>query len=113
MADQFPCPNPTCTHVFTLAELQAGAQVGCPRCGFRMQGRGPAQPAGRPVAPAVPLAAPVPAPIVAATLAPPAAAPIRQATPVQPRPVQARPIASPVLPPAASDIDVDLVEQPL
>lgn len=104
MADQFPCPNPMCIHVFSLAELQAAAQVGCPRCGFRMQGRGPAQPATtKPVAPLVPLAAPVQAPIVAATLAPPA-------TPVQPRAAQARPVAAPVVPPTASEIDVDLVE---
>src|SRR5260370_36431246 len=117
MADQFPCPNPTCTHVFTLAELQTAAQVGCPRCGFRMQGRGPAQPApptrpapavARPVAPAVPLAAPVQAPIVAATLVLPAAAPMRQAKPVQPRASPARPVVAAGGAPAGPGSDVAL-----
>lgn len=112
MADQFPCPNPTCTHVFSLAELQASSQVGCPRCGFRVQGRAPAPPPPRPAAapakakaPAVPLASPVAAPVVNAARVPPPAAKKIQATPVQATPPRKAP-------PQAGDIDVDLVDHP-
>jgi hypothetical protein len=86
MADQFPCPNPACAHVFTLATLQTAAIVSCPRCGFRMQGRGAAStPPPRPAAPTAGM-------IITAKLATPA------------------PAAPPPAPPApAPQIDVDLV----
>jgi hypothetical protein len=111
MADQFPCPNPTCTHVFSLAELQTSSQVGCPRCGFRMQGRAPApKPPARPAAapakakaPVVPLASPVAAPVTTGKRGAPPAAPLIQATPVRPIPTR-KPA------PPAGDIDVDLVD---
>ncbi len=93
MANKLPCPNPTCTHEFSQAELQAAAQLACPKCGFRMQGRA-AAPA--PKAARAPTAAkPAPAPLKPAAPAPApkpvASAPAKTATPIaaQPKPVAA------------------------
>ncbi len=111
MADQFPCPNPACAHVFSLAALQTAATVSCPRCGFRMQGRGAAPTQVRPTAPAAPLATPVGGTIITAQLAPPAPPVTPRAQPVQPEPPKSPP-ARPA-PPRAADIDVDLVAGPV
>jgi hypothetical protein len=127
MANTIPCPNPVCTHEFSLAEVQATAQLLCPKCGFRMKGKGPAQPqpaapaAKPPSKPAVPLAAKPAAPASAKTAAParakkpaaatPATTPpkVVQATPVQTKPVvpngaaPSPPMAAPIAgPPAAT-----------
>jgi hypothetical protein len=114
MADQFPCPNPACGHLFTRDELQA-AQAGCPRCGFRMQGR----PAGKVTAAHTP-------PVKTATAKPTPAAPAkpndlpvvtaaRVVVPVNLAPSVAplaQPVAQPVATPdgARDGIDVDLVD---
>jgi hypothetical protein len=112
MANMIPCPNPVCTHQFSQAELQAAAQLACPKCGFRMQGRGPEQP--KPAAPnpvasksAAPAAQPVAAPkavavaqakpVAAATavVAQPAPAKVMQATASKPAP--SPPLAAPIV----------------
>src|SRR5437879_215403 len=67
MANTIPCPNPVCTHEFGLAELQSAAQLLCPKCGFRMEGRGPAKPA----APKPAVAQPIAVKVALATAAPP------------------------------------------
>lgn len=89
MANKLPCPNPTCTHEFSQAELQAAAQLACPKCGFRMQGRAaaPAAPAAKPVATPVKPAAPKPAaPPLAQPIAATPAAKIATAQPIAARP---------------------------
>jgi hypothetical protein len=98
MANTIPCPNPVCTHEFALAQLQAAAQLSCPKCGFKMQGKGTAKPT--PPAPAK--SAPPPAkPIVAKAKAAPAAQPrIAPASAV----VTAQPVAATSLPPLAAPI---------
>ncbi len=106
MADQIPCPNPACSHTFTLAELQAAAQVRCPRCGFRMQGRGPAMPAAPP-APAAPAAKPA-----AKAAAPQATATQVKRAAVPPKAAVARPVARPTPSASPGGVDVDLVEEP-
>jgi hypothetical protein len=106
MANTIPCPNPTCTHDFSLAELQASAQLLCPKCGFRMQGKSPpAVPIAIPAQPAIPMATPLSPPPVA-IVSPPLATPI--ATPVPPRPIAPDPAifipeAPAPLPPSPSD----------
>src|SRR5262249_18435791 len=32
MSDGFPCPNPTCTHIFPAAAVAGAAVLTCPRC---------------------------------------------------------------------------------
>lgn len=86
MANTIPCPNPVCTHQFSAAELQSAAQLACPKCGFRMQGKGPAQPK-----PAT--ASPKPAP-------PQAKPVVKAATPVKPKP--ASPVSAKPAPPVAA-----------
>ena len=73
MANTIPCPNPVCVHQFSQAELQTAAQLLCPKCGFRMAGRGAA-----PAKPAVPIAVP------AKPAKPPAPASWLEATPAKP-----------------------------
>src|SRR5947209_5936635 len=103
MADQLPCPNPTCSHVFTLAVLQASPAVVCPRCGFSMQGKAappkPAAPAKAPPA-SPPLALPVGGTILTAEIVAPA--PQRAAVVSPPPPVVAPPIAPAYAPPVAA-----------
>jgi hypothetical protein len=108
MANTIPCPNPVCTHAFSLAELQSAPQLLCPKCGFRMAGKGADQ--------AKPRANPVPAakPPIAQAVAVPAAAKVVMATPVaaQPSPPPmfatavkpAPPVAAPMSPPATSPV---------
>jgi hypothetical protein len=132
MAQQFPCPNPACSHTFAAADFQAGSEVVCPRCGFKLKGRGgPTPPAARPPSRSAPGAVPPKKPPTSAKPArptPPAAGkiPIAQAIPVprSPRPAPppapvkiavAQPIATqprPVAPAAHGDFDVELVEPP-
>lgn len=136
MAQQLPCPNPVCTHVFSPADLQSGTAVACPRCGFKVRGLAAPAPAPRPASspPAAPQAKPAARPAAPPPTRPavppaarPAAPPARavpQAKPAAPAarpsvPV-ARPAAAPVARPAArpggyapEDIDVELVETPL
>jgi hypothetical protein len=78
MPSGFPCPNPTCSHVFPPEAVKGAIALACPRCGSTFQFRSgaaaspapPARPpkpvtprAVTPPAPPVPLAAPV-APVV-------------------------------------------------
>src|SRR5437762_3260525 len=109
MANTIPCPNPTCPHDFRQAELQTASAVQCPKCGFRMHGRGPAQAtpaASKPIVPAKPAASPA-KPIAAskpasATLAVKAAPTTFPAKPVAPTPAAAKPVvAQPITTPAA------------
>ncbi|MBI3823643.1 MAG: hypothetical protein HY289_13320 [Planctomycetes bacterium] len=80
-----------------MAELQAAAEIVCPKCGFRMAGKGAVQakPAAKP-APAKPIVVP-PKPAAKPIVAPPppAAKPIV----VRPQPA-AKPVAAPPKPPA-------------
>lgn len=105
MSNTIPCPNPVCTHQFSQSELQAAAQLLCPKCGFRMQGKASAAPAKPMAAPkaAPPTAKPIHVPTIApAKAAPtkPAAAPL--AVPLAPKPApQAPPLATPINQPVA------------
>lgn len=106
MANTIPCPNPVCTHDFSLAEVQSAAQLLCPKCGFRMQGLAPA--ATKPAAPAPKPAAPKPTapakpaaaapansvPVVAQPITPSAGRKVAQAVavPVAPKPAVAMPV---------------------
>src|SRR4051812_28756963 len=85
MPNQLPCPNPACSHVFSLAEVQRASSLSCPRCGqvFLLRAAS-AAPAAQPPAASVPPAKPKP---VAA----------QAATPKQPVPV-AKPVAPPLKP---------------
>ena len=121
MSKTIPCPNPICTHAFSLADLQAASQLLCPKCGFRMAGKGAAstKPAAtpRPKADAtLPPTRIAPKP-PAAPVTPPAASPVPaqapsklvMATPV-PAPTAAQPIlatavtAAPPAPPTAATV---------
>jgi hypothetical protein len=118
MANSIPCPNPTCTHDFSMAELQAATQIVCPKCGFRMQGKAAAPP--KPTAPAAkPAPPPATKPVAQANVKPatppmatkPAAAtPVQAtpkvalATPVQSQPKSATPLAAGPNPPVATPI---------
>ena len=114
MANTIPCPNPVCTHQFSLAELQSAAQLLCPKCGFRMQGRGgataPAKPAAATMKPATAVKPPATPKAVAATskpAPPPMAMPIAAPKPAAPlaAPISTSPIATAVVqgePPAVS-----------
>jgi hypothetical protein len=73
MSNTIPCPNPVCTHSFTQVELQSAAQLVCPLCGFRMQGKAKAAPKPVPTAkPAV--AQPIPVATAKVVVASPVAA---------------------------------------
>jgi hypothetical protein len=37
MTDGYPCPNPTCAHVFAADEIRGAAALVCPQCGGRFQ----------------------------------------------------------------------------
>jgi hypothetical protein len=138
MAQNFPCPNPACSHVFKAAEVQAQSEVSCPRCGFQLKGRAAAKArTPKPPTRAVPKASPAPVAKPANVKAPPAAkktsppiaakAPVAQPVPVaKPAPAkvpiaqQVTPappkiaVAQPVAPPPAQDegFDVELIEPP-
>jgi hypothetical protein len=63
MANGFPCPNPTCAHVFPQNSVAGVAALTCPRCGTLFQFRsGPAAAAPPPPRPATgsPLVPPLP-----------------------------------------------------
>jgi hypothetical protein len=72
MPNSFPCPNPTCTQVFSPQEVRGVASLTCPKCGhvfrFAPGAAPPPPPAPRPApkrapappAPPVPVARPVP-----------------------------------------------------
>jgi hypothetical protein len=99
MANTIPCPNPICTHAFSLAELQSAAQLLCPKCGFRMAGKGAA-----PVKPAPAQRAKADATLPPDLLSakPPVAQakpPMAQAVPATAKVVMATPIAAQPLPP--------------
>ena len=129
MANAIPCPNPACTYTFTMAQLQTAPSVQCPKCGFKLQGRGPkaTPPASKaspktpvpPPKPARPKAAPPvakPAPPVAKPPPPPrpkahqTPLPPAKAVPMPPAVPLATPVARAVPPPADPGIDVDLVD---
>ena len=110
MANTIPCPNPMCTHSFSMAELQAATQLLCPKCGFRMQGKGSAAPppAALPAKPPLANQAAAPSPAPAAVKAAleqrrkldqnqpvpkPAPAAQKAAPPI--KPAVAKPIATP------------------
>src|SRR5262245_29780679 len=111
MPHELPCPNPSCTHVFTAAQVQAATALKCPRCGQVFQFRhsreaapaaGQAPAAGRLAAPAPLAKAPPPVPKAKIPVARPARpAPVSApAVPAAPRP---EPIASPDPTPAGFD----------
>ena len=52
MTNDFPCPNPTCTHVFPRAIITGAASLHCPRCGMVFQFRANAPAAKMAAAPA-------------------------------------------------------------
>jgi hypothetical protein len=74
MPSTLPCPNPTCTHVFSPQDVRGVTSLTCPKCGSVFQfraGAAPATPPPRkaapPVAapPAVPRSVPVARPVAA------------------------------------------------
>lgn len=98
MANKIPCPNPACAHEFSQAELQAAAQLVCPKCGFRMQGKAapPSPPRPAVAAPIKPAAAAKPVPPLATPIKPAAAPPLAQPIPASPPKIApALPIAAP------------------
>ncbi|HEV3258239.1 MAG TPA: hypothetical protein VG013_15260 [Gemmataceae bacterium] len=107
MSNGFPCPNPSCSHVFPRASVAASGSLTCPRCGMVFQFRADAEtakaspavrPAPPPDKPAVPPAAARPAPPAPQPV--PIAAAVTAARPPQP----AIPVAAPVGPaPGAAD----------
>ena len=98
MSNGFPCPNPTCTHVFAPNSIKGVASVSCPLCGTVFQFR------NAPVAPVKP--SPFPPPTQSPRLPPPA--PPKPAPPPMPRIVAPPPIAPPVAPPPVpSEAGVD------
>ncbi len=108
-----PCPNPTCTHSFSPAQLQSAASVKCPKCGFVLKGSVPAKaptPPPKPVAPQI-KAAPVAMakPVTPVSGQPPAK--IAMAMPVPPKPapqLKARPaIDVELLPDLEPDVELD------
>lgn len=117
MPKQLPCPNPTCTHVFSANEVQAAELLQCPRCGRAFRFRAPGSAASSAPAPAKP-ATRKPAPIAKAAPTVPVAAPVAMAPGHAPPP--AIPVAAPVVPvakpvatPAAEAIDVEVVDHPV
>ncbi len=121
MADTLPCPNPTCTHVFTPVEIKGATALTCPLCRHTFQLRARAKPASaKPQPPAKPQAAAKPqtATKPQAPVKPPVAAP---------RPVEAdaeldtelldppTPVAAPAVPgmPAADPFALDAHDAPL
>ena len=101
MANQLPCPNPACSHVFSPAEIQAGTAVKCPKCGFRVKGSpGPAaKPPTRPAVPGkavdkVPVARPATPSAKAAVPGKPAPGPAPAKPPAKPA-AKIAPIAKP------------------
>jgi hypothetical protein len=112
----FPCPNPTCTHVFAPEAIKGATSLRCPRCGtvfnFRSEAPAPppapskAVPVARPVAtspaarPATPPQAKAVPPARPAAPAPPAPLAIARAVPpaATPSPPPGLPIAAPVAP---------------
>ncbi len=126
MANQLPCPNPMCSHVFPAQEVQNAELLKCPRCGqqfrFRPPGSAPpskAAPAAKNTPASKPAAskqAPVakPAPPIAATkpTAPPVAVPAPVARPAVPVAVPVAPVAKPVAPPAADPFEASTLNLP-
>lgn len=118
MAQQLPCPNPACKHVFSAQEVQSAELLKCPACGqlfrFRAPGSGPAP--GIPVKQGVPGSSKRPA-AAGASKAPAAPAPKAPvAAPVAaPRPTVpiAAPVAPIVRPTAAPAVDVEALDQPV
>ena len=119
MAQQLPCPNPACKHVFSAQEVQSADLLKCPACGqlFRFRPPGPAPAPGIPVKQGVsgsskrPAAsgaskAPTAAPAPKAPVAAPVAAP-RPTVPI------AAPVAPVVKPAAAPAVDVEALDQPV
>ena len=102
----FPCPNPTCTHVFPTEAIKGTPSLKCPRCGttFNFWSQGPATPARTAPAAAPPRAKAVPPPPPRPAPRPPAARPsvpqLAAAVPVPPA-VPVAPLATPVQPPTA------------
>jgi hypothetical protein len=94
MSPTFPCPNPTCTQVFSTQDVRGVSSLTCPKCGTVFNfGTAPAPAPPRPAKPAAsPRTPPKPAPAakappppVAKPVAPPAAKPVPLATPVSPK----------------------------
>jgi hypothetical protein len=58
MAQGFSCPNPACTHVFPLAQVQGAPALTCPRCGkyFKFRPGTVVAPSAAPAAVAAPAA---------------------------------------------------------
>lgn len=88
----FPCPNPTCAHVFPPEAIQGATSLKCPRCGSTFNFRAKAAPR-----PTLPTAKAVPHAKAAAARPPqrpaaPVAPPVAVAMPVTP----AVPLAAPV-----------------
>src|SRR5262249_26713329 len=52
MPNGFPCPNPSCSHVFTATTIAGTGSLTCPRCGTVFQFRPGAQAPPRETAPA-------------------------------------------------------------
>lgn len=100
MPSTFPCPNPTCTHVFSPDAVKGASKLVCPRCGAALQFR-PAAAALKPTG----TKPKTPPPLIAAP-------PPRTAAPSVPPPLPAVPPAvaetvEPVEPPATLDFNTE------
>lgn len=120
---QLPCPNPTCSHVFSHAEVQRAGSLTCPRCNqvFQLRAESPipapqAPPAKKPAPRSVPVAVSAPAPVKETPPAKPAqptaakvavAAPVKESAVVKP----AVPLAKPIQP-AAVKVAAPVVAAP-
>jgi hypothetical protein len=78
MPGTLPCPNPTCSHVFSPQDVRGVTSLTCPRCGTVFRFRAGAAPAPPPPRKA--------APPVAAPPAPPRAVPVARPVPAEPAP---------------------------
>lgn len=113
MSQAFPCPNPTCTHIFIADAIQGSAQLVCPRCRTVFQFQPTAAP---PPVPSRPAPSPSALPETVLMPVPPAASPARVPPPrpaqppskpkqppgpvaKAPRPAAPPPLAQPVAPP--------------
>jgi len=99
--NSLPCPNPTCSNVFAVADLQKAGGVTCPRCGQHFNFRRPSAAPERIKKSSVPVAKPA-APISAPpkSAAPHAPAPKIVPAKVIPKAVPVKPVAAPFVTPA-------------
>jgi hypothetical protein len=102
MINGFPCPNPSCKHVFPPAAVKGVAALTCPLCGTVFQFRAPAAPPAKGPAPAAvakpALGAALPSPPKSRAQAPAPVLPQANVPPASTVPVPAKPAGPPPSP---------------